>query len=237
MNLKIKTFDYKRVYVWELPVRFFHWINVLSLTVLTITGFIIAYPPGIASNAEASTSFWFGYVRMIHFITAFVFIANLFFRWYWAFVGNEFASVKNLIPYNKNRWKNLLYVFKVDILLMEDKEHSLNNISIGHNTVAGLSYFALMILLFVQISTGLALYAPTSSWFLPHLFDWVSPLLGSESVVRYIHHLITWFIIVFSIVHMYLVFFHDYVEGRGESSSMVSGFKFVLKQRVKEKDN
>ncbi len=236
MNLKIKTFDYKRVYVWELPVRFFHWINVLSLTILTITGFIIAYPPAIASSAEASSSFWFGYVRMIHFITAFIFISNLLFRWYWAFVGNDFASVKNLIPYNKNRWKNVLYVFKVDILLMKDKEHSLNNISIGHNTVAGLSYFGLMILLFVQIFTGLALYAPTSSWFLPHMFTWVTPLLGSESVVRFVHHLITWFIIVFSVIHMYLVFFHDYVEGRGESSSMVSGFKFVLKQRVKEKD-
>ncbi len=236
MNLKIKTFDYKRVYVWELPVRFFHWINVLSLTILTITGFVIAYPPAIASSAEASTSFWFGYVRMIHFITAFIFISNLLFRWYWAFVGNDFASVKNLIPYNKNRWKNLIYVFKVDILLMKDKEHNFNNISIGHNTVAGLSYFGLMILLFVQIFTGLALYAPTSSWFLPHMFTWVTPLLGSESVVRFVHHLITWFIIVFSVIHMYLVFFHDYVEGRGESSSMVSGFKFVLKQRVKEKD-
>ncbi len=236
MNLKIKTFDYKRVYVWELPVRFFHWINVLSLTILTITGFIIAYPPAIASSAEASSSFWFGYVRMIHFITAFIFISNLLFRWYWAFVGNDFASVKNLIPYNKNRWKNLIYVFKVDILLMKDKEHNFNNISIGHNTVAGLSYFGLMILLFVQILTGLALYAPTSSWFLPQMFTWVTPLLGSESVVRFVHHLITWFIIVFSVVHMYLVFFHDYVEGRGESSSMVSGFKFVLKQRVKEKD-
>lgn len=232
--MKTKTFDYKRVYVWELPVRFFHWINVLSLTILAITGFLIAYPPAIISTKEASETFLMGYVRMTHFITAFVFISNLLFRWYWAFVGNEFASVKNLVPYNKNRWKNVLYVFKVDILLMKDKEASLNNISIGHNTVAGLSYLGLMILLFIQIFTGLALYAPTSSWFLPHLFEWVTALMGSEATVRYIHHLITWFIIAFAVIHMYLVFFHDYVEGRGESSSMISGFKFVLKQRVKE---
>lgn len=232
--MKAKTFDYKRVYVWELPVRFFHWINVLSLTVLATTGFLIAYPPALLSSAEASDIFWFGYVRMTHFIAAFVFGANLFFRWYWAFVGNEFASVKNLIPYNKNRWKNLLYVFKVDILLMKDKEESFNNISIGHNTVAGLSYFGLMLLLFFQIFTGLALYAPMSSWFLPKMFEWMTPFFGGEHVVRYLHHLITWFVILFTVIHVYLVLYHDYVEGRGETSAMISGFKFVLKQRVKE---
>ena len=232
--MSLKTFDYKRVYVWEIPVRLFHWVTVLSIVILATTGFIIANPPAISASAEASGSFWFGYVRMIHFITAFVFIANLFFRWYWAFVGNDFASIKNLIPYNKNRWKNVLYVFKVDVLLMKDKANSFNNISIGHNSVAGLSYFFLMILFFAQILTGLALYAPTSGWFLPKMFEWVTTLMGSESIVRYIHHIITWFVIAFSIIHMYLVFFHDYVEGRGESSAMISGFKFVLKQRVKE---
>jgi Ni/Fe-hydrogenase 1 B-type cytochrome subunit len=233
--MNTKTFDYKRVYVWQLPVRFFHWINVLTLTVLAISGFVIAYPPAIFSSAEASGSFWFGYVRMTHFIAAFIFMANLFFRWYWAFVGNEFASVKNLVPYNKNRWKNVFYVFRVDVLLMRDKEECLNNISVGHNTVAGLSYFGLMVLLFTQIFTGMALYAPTSAWFLPHMFEWVTSLFGGEYVVRYVHHFTTWLVIVFSIIHMYLVFFHDYIEGRGESSAMISGFKFVLKQRVKEK--
>jgi len=233
---KIKTCDYKRVYVWQLPVRFFHWINVLALTILTITGFVIANPPAIVTSAEASTSFWFGYVRMIHFITAFVFIANLFFRWYWAFVGNKYASVKNLIPYNKTRWKNLWYVFKIDVLLMKDKDESFNNISIGHNTLAGLSYFGLMIILFLQIFTGFALYAPMSDWFLPGMFEWVTTMLGSEIVVRYVHHLMTWLIIAFSVIHMYLVFYHDYIEGRGETSAMISGYKFVLKRRMKKKD-
>ena len=35
-----------------------------------------------------------------------------------------------------------------------------------------------------------------------------------------------WFFIVFSLVHVYLVFYHDYVEGRGTTSSMVGGWKF-----------
>jgi Ni/Fe-hydrogenase 1 B-type cytochrome subunit len=31
-------------------------------------------------------------------------------------------------------------------------------------------------------------------------------------------------------VHVYLVFYHDYVEGRGIISSMTSGWKFVEKR-------
>jgi Ni/Fe-hydrogenase 1 B-type cytochrome subunit len=36
-----------------------------------------------------------------------------------------------------------------------------------------------------------------------------------------------WFFILFAVVHVYLVFYHDYVEGRGEMSSMGGGWKFI----------
>jgi Ni/Fe-hydrogenase 1 B-type cytochrome subunit len=36
-----------------------------------------------------------------------------------------------------------------------------------------------------------------------------------------------WFFILVTLVHVYLVFYHDYVEGHGVMSSMVSGWKFL----------
>ena len=36
-----------------------------------------------------------------------------------------------------------------------------------------------------------------------------------------------WLFVIFTIIHVYLVFYHDYVEGRGEVSSMGGGWKFV----------
>ena len=36
-----------------------------------------------------------------------------------------------------------------------------------------------------------------------------------------------WFFIVFAIEHVYLVFYHDYVEGRGILSSMAGGWTFA----------
>lgn len=232
------TCNYKRVYVWELPVRIFHWITAFSIVILVITGFIIADPPAINANVEATNSYWFGYIRAIHLITAVVLVASSVFRLYWSIVGNQFANWKNFIPYTKKGIQNILHVLRVDILLMGDRDHDLRNISIGHNYLAAFSYFLMGLLFILQVSTGFALMADTSSWWLPKMFSWVVPLFGGDILVRYIHHFSTWIFMAFAVIHIYLVLFHDYVEARGEASAMISGFKFVRLERfrvIKEK--
>jgi Ni/Fe-hydrogenase 1 B-type cytochrome subunit len=42
-----------------------------------------------------------------------------------------------------------------------------------------------------------------------------------------------WGFIFFSLIHIYLVFYHDWLEGRGEVSSMFGGYKFVRRKRIK----
>ena len=37
-----------RVYVWEIPVRFYHWVNALSLVILCVTGYLIGAPLAMA---------------------------------------------------------------------------------------------------------------------------------------------------------------------------------------------
>ena len=69
----------------------------------------------------------------------------------------------------------------------------------------------------------------SKSWF-AHLFAWIVPLMGGDFAVRQWHHVFMWFFILFAIVHVYLVFYHDYVEGRGEISSMGGGWKFIEKE-------
>jgi Ni/Fe-hydrogenase 1 B-type cytochrome subunit len=225
------TYNYKRVYVWSLVVRFFHWTTAFSTIILIITGFIIADPPAINQNVEATNSYWFGYIRAIHLITAFILVAVVIFRIYWAFVGNRFASWKNFIPFNKKGISNIWHVIKVDILLMPDKEHKLSNISIGHNYLAAFSYFVMTLLFILQFSTGFALMSPTSDFWFTNMFAWIIPFFGGDIPVRYIHHLSTWFFMTFIVIHVYLVLYHDYVEGRGEASSMISGYKFVRSER------
>ncbi len=231
----METKNFKRVLVWELPVRVFHWVNVLSIIVLTLTGFLIANPPAILSNVEATNLHSFGIVRFIHFTAAYVFFFNMILRIYWAFVGNQFAHWKAFWPFNKKMWNNFWHVLKIDILLMNEDVENLSNVSIGHNSVAALSYIAMFLVALVSVFTGFALYADMSSWWLPDLFSWVIPLFGGDFMVRTIHHISMWLFILFTLVHIYLVFYHDWLEGRGEVSSMFGGFKFVRRKRIKTK--
>lgn len=228
-----RSFNFKRVYIWELPVRVFHWITVAATLILIITGFIIANPPALIVTAEATELFNFGLIRAIHMITAYVLVANLIFRVYWTFAGNEFAHWRNFIPLSKKAIKNIIYVLKVDILLMKDKEHKLSNISIGHNHLAAFSYLIMTLLFLVQVATGFALMEPTSNWWFPKLFSFITPLFGGDIKVRYFHHIATWVFMAFIVVHVYLVLYHDYLEARGEASAMISGYKFIRSERTK----
>ena len=223
--------NFKRVMVWELPVRFFHWINVLTIIVLTLTGFIIANPPALQSSAEATNLHSFGYVRLIHFGAAYIFFFNMLLRIYWSFVGNQFSSWRAFWPFSRKMWNNFWHVMKIDILLLNENHPDVKDISIGHNSVASFSYVVLFLMALIQVFTGFALYADTSGWWLPKLFTWVSPFFGGDFMVRTIHHITMWIFIFFSLVHIYLVFYHDWLEGRGEVSSMFGGYKFVRTDR------
>ena len=220
----------RRVYVWELPVRIYHWLNAAAILVLIATGFLIADPPAIMSSQEAGDRFWMGWVRFIHFLAGYVFLFNFVFRIYWGFVGNKYADWKQFIPTSRRFFREMWHVFRMDILMLRGKEH----MSVGHNAMAGFIYFFTFLAFLVQCLTGFGLYAAMSDWWFPQLFAWVPALFGGDIVVRQIHHWAMWFFILFTVIHVYLVFYHDYVEGRGEISSMGGGWKFIEEEVFEE---
>ena len=213
---------FHRVYVWQFPVRMYHWINALCVLTLCVTGFIIGNPTRIQYADEAYQQYWFGTVRFAHFVAAFIFFFNFVFRIYWGFVGNRYARWHNFIPHTREQFREIGETLRVDILQL--KAHG--DFSIGHNALAGLIYFLSFLAFLFQVLTGFALYSSMSTALLPRMFAWVVPLMGGDFAVRQWHHAMMWFFIVFSLVHVYLVFYHDYVEGRATTSSMVGGWKF-----------
>nr|WP_320133859.1 Ni/Fe-hydrogenase, b-type cytochrome subunit [uncultured Holophaga sp.] len=221
---------YRRVYVWELPVRLFHWINAAAITILIVTGFIIGHPISIVYRQEASFQYWFGTVRFIHFLTGYVFLLNMLVRIYWGFVGNHYASWKEFIPTSWKWLDDIKAVMKVDIF--QTDVHG--EVHVGHNRMAGLIYFGTFWLFLFQALTGFALFSPMSDFFFPRLATWIIPLLGGDQNVRHLHHTFMWFYVLFVIVHVYLVFYHDYVEGRGTTSSMVGGWKFERQDELEK---
>jgi Ni/Fe-hydrogenase 1 B-type cytochrome subunit len=214
--------EYRRVYVWELPVRAYHWINAIALTLLCITGYMIGHPVRIAYASEAYRQFWFGWVRWIHFAAAYVYVFNFAARIYWGFVGNKYAKWNNFFPVTRKQQREIADVVKTDVLQV--KMHG--EISTGHNSLAAFIYFLTFLAFCFQTITGFALYSSMSNAWLPRMFKWIVPLMGGEFGVRFWHHLFLWFFVTFVVVHIYLSFYHDYIEGRGTVSSIIGGWKF-----------
>ena len=152
----------RRIYVWELPVRMYHWLNVLVLLTLITTGFYMANPLALMSQTEATNVFTMGWIRFIHFTAAYIFFFNFLFRIYWGFVGNKYADWKQFIPTSKRFFNEMWTVIKIDVLLMKGPKGKREHLSIGHNALAGLSYFIVFLMFLVQCLTGFGLYAAMS---------------------------------------------------------------------------
>jgi Ni/Fe-hydrogenase 1 B-type cytochrome subunit len=168
-------------------------------------------------------------VRFIHFLSAFVYVFNFLARLYWGFVGNKYASWAAFFPLKRWQRQEIVDIIKADVF--EIKTHG--PISTGHNALAGFIYFGTFLVFVFQTITGFALYSSMSTSFLPRMFTWIVPLMGGEFSVRFWHHLFLWFFVVFIIIHIYLAFYHDYIEGRGTVSSIIGGWKFDREKKSK----
>lgn len=209
----------KRVYVWELPVRLFHWINAFCITVLFVTGLYIG-DPAVGVSGEAALNFLMGNIRYIHVTVAMLFTANILFRLYWFARGNEYAKIRF---WRKAFWQDLGITLKYYLFL--DKTHSRQ---LGHNSLAHLFYL-LVVWIFglAMILTGFAMWAGTNpeGW-LNSLFGGVVPLMEGENRVRMIHHLLAWSYPFFLLGHFYMVFRQDLLGKDGTVTSIITGYKY-----------
>lgn len=220
----------RRIYVWEIPVRLTHWVNVASIVILSLTGYYIGNPWILVSSREWYGPYFMGTVRFVHFVTAFVFVASLLLRTYWAFAGNEWASWRGLFPFlTKEGRKSLADAIGYYFFLRREPPEV-----VGHNALAGLTYAFIVFLYFLQTFTGFALLGEVNTngiWF--KLTGWVFTFVHNQAL-RQAHHIIMWLLIAFALHHVYSAFLVDSEEGNGLMSSIFSGFKFIHADLVKK---
>ncbi|MBU0490619.1 MAG: Ni/Fe-hydrogenase, b-type cytochrome subunit, partial [Chloroflexi bacterium] len=201
-----------------------------SIMLLALTGLYIANPFLASNMGEAYHSYVMGTMRFIHAIAAVVFGVNALVRLYWLFVGNRYARWSGFLPLSQERLRNTVAQIKFYALISKETPFDL-----GHNSLAGLSYMALFVIMLLQGITGLALYAeyyPASLWGV--LFDPVFSILGPNQNLRLIHHLLMWVFAAFTVVHLYMAVLYDLLEGDATFSSMINGFK-IFPQNKHEK--
>jgi Ni/Fe-hydrogenase 1 B-type cytochrome subunit len=216
----------KPVYVWEAPVRLWHWVMMLAMIVLIATGFLIGVPPP-SVGGEAYDTFWFGYIRFLHFAAAYVFAVFFALRVYWALVGNEFAREIFVVParmFSAQWWSGLIHQALYYLFVHRESRGYR-----GHNPLAAAAMFFMYVLGTVwMIASGFALYgegAGMESWQFRLFTSWLQPLVGDSQQLHTYHRLGMWYLIVFTIVHVYMVIREDVFSKETVISTMINGWR------------
>ena len=211
------------IYVYEAPVRVWHWVHAISIIVLSVTGYFIGQPMASVPG-EASDNFLMGNIRLIHFIAAYVVTIGFVVRIYWAIVGNHYAREIFILPIWKGVWwRGLLYEMRFYLFMTRGIQKRP-----GRGPLAQLAmfFFNTLITLFM-IFTGFALYSEglgEGSW-ADKMFGWVIPLIGSSEAVHNWHNLGMWIMIVFMIIHIYMAIRADIISRQSSISTIIGGWR------------
>ncbi len=208
-----------RVYAWEFPVRFTHWINVLCICVLSVTGLYIGNP---FLHALSSREYVMGWMRFVHFVAAYTFMMSMIVRIYWAFAGNRYASWRVWIPLTGRQWRDIWSTVKFYLFLSRRPPRA-----VGHTALAGVTYLFVFGIFVFEIISGFALYSLTHQGVLwTVLGGWLTAVMHLQAIRLY-HHLAMYVIAAFAVIHVYIGWYLDLKERNGLMGSIFSGYKFV----------
>jgi len=233
MQMKQGQMNTRAYYVFSPWLRIFHWVMVICIFVLAVTGFYIADPffigtqgmePTFASDKMVSMS----YIRYIHFLAGYILAISLIFKIY-GFIVNP---GDRLFP---KPWEVQYWTGTVDTALhyMFLRPKHLPYI---RNSLARSGYASVYVMILIQIFTGFAMYYSVDpNRFLAKIFT-LFGFLSNEYLLHLVHHIVTWAILLFVIVHIYMSIRADYMERDGEISSMFSGIKYMEEEPVDIED-
>ncbi len=224
MSSRISAPGTQRVYVYDLPLRLWHWFNALSIVALCVTGYLIASPPVVAGG-EASDHFLMGNIRFVHFTAGYLLAVGFLFRVYWAFAGNQHARQLFLPPllsagFWEGVWHEVRWYAFID---SEPRKYT------GHNPLAVLFMHLVLVwgTLFM-VTSGLALYGEgegLNSWQYRLFSSWMLPLFGQSQGLHSLHHLVMWLMVCFIIMHIYVAVREDKMSRQSILATMVTGWR------------
>jgi cytochrome b len=113
-----------RLRVWDLPTRLFHWLLVITVLGLVVTG-----------NLGGE---WMS----LHFRLGYAVLALLLFRLAWGFVGGHWSRFAQ-------------FIYSPQTLVRHLRGQSMPEYELGHSPTASLSVLALLLVLSLQVVSGL----------------------------------------------------------------------------------
>ncbi len=206
-----------------LAIRWFHWINFPVLAIMIWSGILIYWANDVyrigwgdktilkffpkSFNEALKVPFRLAEGMSLHFVFMWIFAINgLLYFIYLLFSGEYkliFPNKKSL----KESWLVILHDLRIKKSLPLQKKY---------NAAQRLAYTGVIILGFLMLLTGLAIYKPAQ-------LNWLCAILGGYKWARAEHFIITILFFLFFLVHVLQVILAGWNNFRG----MITGFEIV----------
>lgn len=131
--------------VWDVSLRWFHWINVICVLGLVAVGVAILNDNALGVSNDGKVL-----LKTVHVWIGYVFALNLCWRLIWAFVGGTHSRWREILPVGRDYPAAL----RRYIAALRAGEHPQY---LGHNPLGRISVTVLLFLLLAQAVTGLVL--------------------------------------------------------------------------------
>jgi Ni/Fe-hydrogenase b-type cytochrome subunit len=228
---------------WDAPTRWFHWINVLAVLGLIATGLTILTGGQLGLSPEGKVA-----LKSVHVIFGYVMATNLLWRFVWAFFGNRYARWRAILPGGPG-FGAAVRAYVASFLTGAPEQY------VGHNPLARIGVTLLLLLLLIQMITGLVLAGTDLYWppFGRLIADWVAApgvdlgtlVPGSKDLTDATAyqsmrdfrgpivetHEITFYLIAIGVVlHLIAVVVTEIHEGGSITSAMFTGRKILTRK-------
>lgn len=185
----------RTVRIWDLPTRVFHLALIVCVSGLVITG-----------EMGGATMRW-------HFYLGYAVLTLIFFRFAWGLVGGRWSRFVHFVP-----TPSVLRYYLLDIRRGQAQGTP------GHNPLGAMSVLALLLLLLLQVLSGLLsddeIYnmGPWAAWATGQWVAWATHYhteIGKAALVGWV------------LLHLGAVLFYKYRKGEDLITPMLSGDKQV----------
>jgi len=140
----------QKTFVWSRNIRLFHWLNVISVLLLIVIGLALYFDDALGLSTEGKIL-----LKTIHVLIGYVFAINLLFRILLGFIGSGLESWSKTLPFTK--------AYQQELAILK---HDNNTTFSGHSPKGKLMVAILLLLLTIQMISGLIL-ASTDIYYPP----------------------------------------------------------------------
>ncbi len=191
----IKTMELRH----PLWLRLLHWSNMISITLLVVSGFYIHAPQTFHWLFKTMDN-----ARTLHFAMAYLLVFGMVMRVYFGIVTKDWHNVIYQPIKDTMKFPSMIKYY-----LFLAKDHPYYG---KYNPGQKGMYTGILFLAICQFVTGFILYKPL-------YFTHAAGLLGGYVAIRVVHYIITWIFVLMVMVHVYL----DVAEGIPILKSIFTG--------------